>query len=79
LTVIGEVQELEHGKLYKNLRWRKVRYTITTNERKIKEGITHRSKNDTESKLNSKNKITAIGVLGVQVFRYSFDIINWRL
>ena len=31
------------------------------------------------SELNAKNKITAIGALAVQVLRYSFGIINWRL
>jgi len=29
--------------------------------------------------LNAKNKITAIGVLGVPVLRYSLGIISWRL
>jgi hypothetical protein len=61
------------------LGWRKVRYTISTNERKIKEGINQKNKNNTEIKLNAKNKITVIGALTVQVLRYSFDIINWRL
>jgi len=28
---------------------------------------------------NAKNKRTAIGVLGVPVFRYSLGIISWRL
>ena len=29
--------------------------------------------------LNAKNKITATGVLGVPVLRYSLGIISWRL
>jgi len=31
-----------------------------------------------KSKLNARNKITAIGALAVPVLRYSFGIINWR-
>jgi hypothetical protein len=31
-----------------------------------------------KSKLNVKNKITAIGALAVPVLRYSFGVINWR-
>jgi hypothetical protein len=32
-----------------------------------------------KSELNARNKITAIGALGVPVLRYSFGIINWRM
>jgi hypothetical protein len=32
-----------------------------------------------KSELNTKNKITGIGVLAIPVLRYSFVIINWRL
>jgi hypothetical protein len=32
-----------------------------------------------KSKLNARNKVTAIGALAVPVLRYSFGIINWRL
>ena len=32
-----------------------------------------------KSELNARNKITAIGALTVQVLRYSFGLINWRL
>jgi len=31
------------------------------------------------SELNTKNKITTVGVLAIPVIRYSFDIINWSL
>jgi hypothetical protein len=33
----------------------------------------------TKSELNARNTITAIGALAVPVFRYSFNIINWRI
>jgi hypothetical protein len=32
-----------------------------------------------KSKLNAKNKFTAIGALAIPLLTYSFDIINWRL
>jgi hypothetical protein len=32
-----------------------------------------------KSELNAKNKITAIGGLGVAILRHTFGIINWRL
>jgi hypothetical protein len=32
-----------------------------------------------KSKLNARNKITAIGTLAVLVLRYSFGINNWRI
>jgi hypothetical protein len=32
-----------------------------------------------KSELNARNKITAIGALAVQVLKYSFGIINWRI
>ena len=32
-----------------------------------------------KSELNASNKITAIGALAVQVLRYSFGIISWRI
>ena len=32
-----------------------------------------------KSKMNAKNKITAIGALAVLVLRYSFGIGDWRL
>ena len=32
-----------------------------------------------KSELNAKNRITAIEALAIQILRYSFCIINWRL
>jgi hypothetical protein len=32
-----------------------------------------------KSELIAKNKITAVGAFAVQVLRYTFDVINWRL
>jgi hypothetical protein len=72
-----EIQELEQGKMYKYL---------ATEE---SEGIQHQQMKDRlkqeynrrlrivlKSKLNARNKITAIGALAVPILRYSFGIIN---
>jgi hypothetical protein len=32
-----------------------------------------------KSQLNAKNKVTEVEELAIQVLRYSFDVINWRL
>jgi hypothetical protein len=46
---------------------------------KERKSNTRRLKTMLKSKLNAKNKITAIGALAVHVVRYRFGIINWRL
>ena len=39
----------------------------------------NKKKKKKKSKLNARNKITAIGALAVPVLRYSFATINWRI
>jgi len=46
---------------------------------KLKKEYTRRLRMILKSKLNAKNKITAIEALAIPILRYSFCIINWRL
>jgi hypothetical protein len=45
----------------------------------LKKEYTRRLRMILKSELSAKNKITAIGALGIPVLRYSFGIIKWRL
>jgi hypothetical protein len=58
LDVRGEIQELEHGKtyMYSTLGLRRVRYAISTSERKLEEGIcvNHKIKKDTEIRVECR-------------------------
>ena len=45
---------------------------------RLKQEYNRRLRMILKSKLNARNKITAIGALAVPVLRYSFGIINWR-
>jgi hypothetical protein len=46
---------------------------------KLKKEYTRRLRMILKSKLNTKNRITAIEALAIPILRYSFCIINWRL
>jgi hypothetical protein len=46
---------------------------------RLKKEYTWRLRMILKFELNTKNKITAIGILAVPVLRYTFGIINWRL
>jgi hypothetical protein len=75
-----EIQELEQGKTYKYLG---IEQSDGIQHQKMKERqkkeYTRRLRMILKSKLNAKNKITAIGTLAIPVLRYSFGMINWRL
>jgi hypothetical protein len=74
-----EIQELEQGKTYKYLGIEE-RDGIQHQQMKerLKKEYRRRLRMILKSKLNARNKITAIGTLAVPVFRYSFGIIDWR-
>jgi hypothetical protein len=46
---------------------------------RLKKEYTKRLRMILKTKMNVTNEITAIGALAVQVLRYSFGIINWRI
>ena len=46
---------------------------------KLKQDYSRRLRMVLKYKLNTRNKITAIGAIAVPVLRYSFGIINWRI
>ena len=46
---------------------------------RLKQEYSRRLRMILKSELNARNKITAIGALAVQVLRYSFGIVNWRI
>jgi hypothetical protein len=75
-----EIQELEQGKMYRYLG---IEESESIQHQQMKERLkqeySRRLRMILKSELNSRNKITAIGELGVLVLRYSFGIINWRI
>jgi hypothetical protein len=75
-----EIQELEQGKTYKDLRIEESE-GIQHQQMKdrLKQEYNRRLRMVLKSELNARNKITAIGALAVTVLRYSFGIINWKL
>ena len=75
-----EILELEQGKTYKYLGTEEcegIKHQQT--KERLKQEYSRRLKMILKSKLNSRNKITAIGALAVPVLRYIFGIINWRI
>jgi hypothetical protein len=48
-------------------------------QQRLEMEYTRRSRVILKSKVNAKNKITAIGALAIPVLKYSFCIINWKL
>ena len=80
LDMNREIQELEQGKICKH---RGVAESESIQYKQMKEGMkkeyTRRLRMILKSKLNAKNKITAVGALALPLVRYSFGIINWRL
>jgi hypothetical protein len=75
-----EIQELEQGKTYRNLGTEESE-GIQRQQMKyrLKEEYNRRVRMVLKSKLNARNKFTAIVALAVPILRYSFGIINWRL
>ena len=75
-----EIQELEQGKTYKYLGIEESEgIQHQQMKERLKQEYSRRLRMILKSELNAKNKITATGALVIQVLRYSFGIINWRI
>ena len=48
-------------------------------KQKLKKELVRRTQLTLKTKLNSKNRITAINTLAIPVITYSFNIIDWNL
>jgi len=79
IDINREIQELEQGKTYKYLRIEETEgIQHQQMEERLKQEYSRRLRMILKSEMNARNKITAIGALGVPVLRYSFGVINWR-
>jgi hypothetical protein len=77
IDINREIQELEHGKTYKDLG---IGESEDIQHQQVKERLKQeyrrRLRMILKSELNTRNKITANGALAVPVLRYRFGIIN---
>jgi hypothetical protein len=75
IDINREIQELEQGKTYK---YPGIEESEGMQHQQMKERMkkeySRRLRITLKSKLNAKNKITAIGALAILVLRYSFGI-----
>ena len=80
IDIDREIQELEQGKSYRYLGTEE-NEGIQHQQMKVrlKQEYSRRLRMIMKSELKARNKITAIGALGVPVLRYSFGIINRRI
>jgi len=79
IDVNREIQELEHGKMYKFLGIEESEgIQHQQMKERLKQKYSRRLRMILKCELNARNKITATGALAVPVLIYSFGIINWR-
>jgi len=79
ISINREIQELEQRKTCKYLGIEESEgIQHQQMKERLKQEYSMRLRMILKSELNARNKITAIGALSVQVWKYSFSIINWR-